>query len=416
MTSKNLSEELFKPRFKHPETSSLIRRQSHPHPGAIHTALDGENQPSWYRMINRLLWIWRGIPPIELIEVMARIANSQEARTQQHQLDTVIGYRNGNWIYEWSKQAAEWQDKAQSLEETPQAGDCWMRAATLFSLAGYPYLKGDPLAEQAQVLANRAYEQAACYLPGELKELSFTISGGGAINGFLHMPAGVSAPYPTVLICGALDALQSDHYRLFHDYFAPLGLAMLTIDLPSVGFSARWKLTEDASFLHQQVLRQLVDIPWIDPTRVSAFGYRFGASIAVRLAYLETSRLKGVACMGPIVHSLLSDPRQQDAIPAMYADLLASRLGMTHASDEALRRELNCYSLKVQGLLGRRCPTPMLSCYWPGDPFSPESDSQLINQSSTQGALLSIPATPVMQSFQHALQQISQWIARHVGA
>ncbi|OON36438.1 fermentation/respiration switch protein [Izhakiella australiensis] len=415
MTSKNLSEELFKPRFKHPETSSLIRRQSHPHPGAIHTALDGENQHSWYRMINRLLWIWRGISPIELSEVLARIATSQEERTREHQLDTVIGYRNGNWIYEWSQQAAQWQDKAQLLDNN-QAGDCWMRAATLFSLAGYPYLKGDQLADQAQVLANRAYEQAARFLPGELKELSFNIPGGTAVNGFLHMPAGVSAPYPTVLICGALDALQSDHYRLFHDYLAPLGLAMLTIDVPSVGFSARWKLTEDASFLHQQVLRQLTDIPWIDHTRVAAFGYRFGASIAVRLAYLEAPRLKGVACMGPIVHSLLSDPGQQDAIPDMYADLLASRLGMTYASDEALRRELNCYSLKVQGLLGRRCATPMLSCFWPGDPFSPESESRLISQSSAQGTLLSIPASPVMRSFQHALQQISEWIAKRVGA
>jgi fermentation-respiration switch protein FrsA (DUF1100 family) len=36
----------------------------------------------------------------------------------------------------------------------------------------------------------------------------------------------------------------------------------------------------------------------------------------------------------------------------MYLDVLASRLGMHDASDEALRVELNRYSLKVQGLLG----------------------------------------------------------------
>ncbi len=33
----------------------------------------------------------------------------------------------------------------------------------------------------------------------------------------------------------------------------------------------------------------------------------------------------------------------------MYLDVLASRLGMHDASDEALRVELNRYSLKVQG-------------------------------------------------------------------
>jgi fermentation-respiration switch protein FrsA (DUF1100 family) len=38
----------------------------------------------------------------------------------------------------------------------------------------------------------------------------------------------------------------------------------------------------------------------------------------------------------------------------MYLDVLASRLGMHDASDEALRVELNRYSLKTQGLLGRR--------------------------------------------------------------
>jgi esterase FrsA len=44
---------------------------------------------------------------------------------------------------------------------------------------------------------------------------------------------------------------------------------------------------------------------------------------------------------------------------------------MHDASDEALRVELNRYSLKTQGLLGRRCPTPMLSGFWKNDPFSP---------------------------------------------
>ncbi len=86
------------------------------------------------------------------------------------------------------------------------------------------------------------------------------------------------------------------------------------------------------------------------------FGFRFGANIAVRLAYLEAQNLKAVACLGPVVHSLLSDPLRQGRVPEMYLDVLASRLGMHDASDEALRVELNRYSLKTQGLLGRRCP------------------------------------------------------------
>ncbi|MCX0498926.1 esterase FrsA [Erwinia billingiae] len=414
MSPKNLSEELFKPRFKHPETSSLVRRLHHHKPLPIHSALEGDSNAGWYRMINRLLWTWRGITPQEISEVLARIAVSRVEHTDDQLLDTVVGYRGGNWIYEWSKQAALWQKKAGEAETDAEAGQCWLHAANLYGIAGYPHLKGDELAEQAQVLANRAYEEATPRLSGELKELEFAIPGGSPIFGFLHMPPGVSAPYPTVLLCGSLDSLQTDHYRLFHDYLAPRGIAMLTIDMPSVGFSAKWKLTQDASFLHQHVLRQLENVPWVDHQRVGAFGYRFGANVAVRLAYLEAPRLRAVACLGPVVHSLLCDQVMQDSVPEMYMDVLASRLGMATASDSALRIELNRYSLKMQGLLGRRCPTPMLSGYWPNDPFSPEEESRLIVNSSADGKLMPIPLSPAMLNFDKALRDIVDWLAKRL--
>lgn len=145
--------------------------------------------------------------------------------------------------------------------------------------------------------------------------------------------------------------------------------------------------------LHQHVLKALPNVPRVDHTRVAAFGFRFGANVAVRLAYLEAPRLKAVACTGPVVHALLSDPQRQSTVPEMYLDVLASRLGMHDASDEALRVELNRYSLKVQGLLGRRCPTPMLSGFWKNDPFSPEEESRLITTSSSDGKLIEIPLT-----------------------
>ncbi len=277
MAEKNLSEELFKPRFKHPETSSLVHRQHHP-TAQVHNALEGDTQRGWYRMLNKLLWTWRGLAPQEISEVLARIAVSKFEHTDETLLDTVIGYRGGNWNYEWSKQAALWQQRAMQNADHDEAGQQWLHAASLYSLAAYPYIKGDELADQAQVLANRAYEEATQRLPGELKSLTFPISGGSPVTGFLHMPAQASAPYPTVLLCGGLDSLQSDHYRLFHDYLAPRGIAMLTLDMPSVGFSSKWTLNQDTSQLHQQVLRELSNVPWIDHTRVALFGYRFGAT------------------------------------------------------------------------------------------------------------------------------------------
>ncbi len=414
MSQKNLSETLFKPRFKHPETSTLVRRSRHYKASAVQSALDGATVAHWYRLINRLLWTWRGIPALEILEVQSRIAASKAERTHDDIFDTVVGYRSGNWIFEWSKQAMDWQQSASQQQDEVLCGKQWLMAANLYSIAAYPHLKGDELADQAQVLANRAYEEAALRLSGGLRKLEFPVAGSGTITGFLHMPKGVEGPLPTVLLCGGLDALQSDYYRLFEHYFAPAGLAMLTIDMPSVGFSAKWKLTQDSSRLHQHVLKALPDIPWIDHTRVAAFGFRFGANVAVRLAYLESQRLKGVACIGPVVHALLSDTARQRSVPEMYIDVLASRLGMQDASDAALGIELNRYSLKTQGLLGRRCPTPLLSAYWPNDPFSPEEESRLITSSSADSKLVEIPFRPLNQSFDRALTEITGWLSKRL--
>lgn len=98
-------------RFKHPETSTLVRRFSHGAQLPVQSALDGKTIPHWYRMINRLMWIWRGIDPREILEVQARIVMSDAERTDDDLYDTVIGYRGGNWIYEWATQAMVWQQK-----------------------------------------------------------------------------------------------------------------------------------------------------------------------------------------------------------------------------------------------------------------------------------------------------------------
>ena len=112
MSQANLSETLFKPRFKHPETSTLVRRFSAGKPQAMQSALSGNHVDHWYRLINRLMWIWRGVTPQEILDVQARIVMSEAERTDPELFDTVIGYRGGNWIFEWAKEAMQWQQKA----------------------------------------------------------------------------------------------------------------------------------------------------------------------------------------------------------------------------------------------------------------------------------------------------------------
>lgn len=412
MAPANLSEKLFKPRFKYPETSTLVQRVHHQQSTQVPTALDGERSPCWYRSINRLMWLWRGMNLIEIEQVLARIAVSDAERSDPRLLDTVIGYRGGNWVYEWSNHAMTWQKKAQEATDDKLASEYWLTAANFYSLAGYPHLKGDTLGEQAEVLANKAYEQSALHSEHQLKELTFKIAEGGELTGFLHLPSEGKAPFPTVLICGSLDTLQSDYHRLFRGYLAPLGIAMMTLDMPSIGFSSRWTLNQDTSFLHQQVLEQLASCPWVDATRVSLFGFRFGANVAVRVGYLAPQRVRAVACLAPVVHNLFIDSQRQQRAPDMYMDVLASRIGMSYASDEALKVELNRYSLKMQGLLGRRTRTPMLSAFWPKDPFSPPEESKLIADSSSDGKLLSVSTEPLYNGFERALTEICQWLAK----
>ncbi|EPJ5936826.1 TPA: alpha/beta hydrolase, partial [Klebsiella pneumoniae] len=160
MSQANLSETLFKPRFKHPETSTLVRRFSAGKPQAMQSALSGNHVDHWYRLINRLMWIWRGVTPQEILDVQARIVMSEAERTDPELFDTVIGYRGGNWIFEWAKEAMQWQQKAGQEADPLLSGRHWLHASNLYSIAAYPHIKGDELAEQAQALANRAYEEA----------------------------------------------------------------------------------------------------------------------------------------------------------------------------------------------------------------------------------------------------------------
>lgn len=405
MPKKNLSETLFKPRTDCPETSALIRRIS---------SSGTQSADRWYRLIDRLAWIWRGISPWEIIEVQSRMAASNAPRSNERLYDTVIGYRNGNWVYEWCQQAMLWQQRASQAVQNTDRAHCGYKASTLYSIAAYPYLQGDELAGQALLLAKRAYEQALLYLNYTVKTLEFTLEYGKPVSGFLYLPESVPPPCPAVIMCGELDALQSDYQRFFEDYLAPRGLAMLSIDMPAVGSSARYKLSQDSSQLHQRMIQSLDSIPWVDARRIAAFGFRFGANVAVRLAYLQAPQLKAVACLSPVVHQLFTNPLLQQRLPGMCLDVLASRLGMNNTTNSHLYSALNTYSLKTQGLLGHNCPTPMLACFWQNDPFSPQEDARLIASSSAAGTLLEMHFNPVYRNFDHTLNVISDWLRENL--
>ena len=151
-SNKNLSESLFNKHQHAKETSSFISYLSDSQ--ALLDTNQKRSKSAWYRALRRMQWIWQGLDPIEIESVLARIASSGNKHNHPDWLDTIAGYRPGNWSYEWSQQGAIHQKKA-ALLKGEAASDEYFIASLCFSVASYPHLKGDNLSIQAQVLANK---------------------------------------------------------------------------------------------------------------------------------------------------------------------------------------------------------------------------------------------------------------------
>lgn len=94
----------------------------------------------------------------------------------------------------------------------------------------------------------------------------------------------------------------------------------------------------------------------------------------------------------------------------VYRDIIASRLKLDSTTDNMLQSELSRYSLKVQGLLGRRNPLPMCSVHFEKDVISPLTESKLITSSSAEGKLITVGATPLLSNLKDGLTQLTGWI------
>lgn len=405
-SSKNLSESLFNEHKQAKETSGLV--QYMPSSLAFLAQKKEQEKYCWYRNIRRYQWIWQGIDPIEQEEVLARIASSKNSRTEDEWLDTVIGYRPGNWAYEWTQLGMRHQKIAAALEND-EASDEFFYASLCYSIAGYPHLKGDSLAIQAQVLANAAYDEAmktSRYVTRQF-EVPFQ---GKRIKANLHLPH-IDKPQPVVMVGTGLDSLRINLWRVFRDYLAPKGIGMVTIDMPSIGSSSHWQLTEDSCVLHRAVLKELVALPWVDHHRVALLGYRFSGNAMLRLAFIEPEMIKACVIMGAPLHDVFSSPDKVKKLSKMYLDVLASRLGKSVVDVNSLAGQMLAWSLKIQGLLStKRTKVPVLALSLEGDPVSPFSDNQLAAIFSHGGKAKQISSKSISAGYEQSLDLAIKWL------
>jgi len=405
-TSKNLSEKLFVKHKQAQETSGLTRYM----PSSLDILEEKKRQEgyAWYRNLRRLQWIWQGIDPIEQEGVLARIASSSHSRSDDDWLDTVMGYHSGNWAYEWTKLGMLHQKRGNEMEGE-EAADQLFSASLCFSIAGYPHLKGDNLALQAQVLANGAYIEGAKRTKYVVKQIEVPYKNKKILAN-LHL-SNTSKPQPVVIVSAGLDSLQTDMWKLFRDYLAPMDIAMLTVDMPSIGHSVHWNLSEDSSCLHQAVLNHLPSLPWVDHTKVGLLGLRFGGNAMVRLSFLEQNKIKACVALGAPIHDILASSDKLKQMPKMYLDVLASRLGKTTVDINSLAGQMKAWSLKVQGfLVSRRTKVPILALGLERDPISPYSDNKLVALFSEYGKAKKIEAKTITQGYEQSLDLAIKWL------
>lgn len=413
----NLSERLFSKVRKVQETSTISNSAGSLADGEGEQVLiEGVCSRAWYRIIRRSYWIWQGADPIELEEIFSRIATGTGVRSREDKLDTLQGYAPGNWIYEFSQVAGEYFKKGKSLEQQGDrhgARKAYLRAARYYSIASYPHLKGDELAEQAQLQGNQAYREAGHLMPVPLKILDIPFRDK-SINGYLHLPTDDHV-VPVVMVSGSIDSLQIDFYRFYEQFLAPNGIGMLTLDMPGIGYSSQFPLVQDTSRLHQAALHYLRDqVPFVDNQRIGMVGVRLGGNVAARLAYLEPTHLKTVVCIGPGLNQFFTEPPLFNQASPMLRASLANRLGMDAANWDELQPQCQIFSLKRQGLVGvTRTRVPILSIGHRRDFICPESDIRTLASSSHYGKAIVLDKLPVMEVFDRALSETCDWLKLH---
>lgn len=418
--SENLSEKLFTPKLnvKEQETSTIIPNSNSKKNHKLNDVImDGESQVGWYRLLKFMLWAWQGVNMIDCYDVLARISASKNKRSNDDILDTVIGFRSGNWSYEWTQTAMSYQKKGNEYAEQGLAilaKEAYYNASQLYSIASYPHLRGDELSIQAQVLAFNNYRESCKHDPKiVLKEIKVPFKGK-LITCYLHLPD-TETIHPVVIVSGGIDTLQCELLPLFEKQLAPASIAMLTVDLPGIGHSSAIRLEQDSSNLHQAIIHYLREVPWVDHDRIALMGMRFGGNIATRLAFLEPNTVKSVVAVGAAVSSVFDKLDNFKQLPPVLLDCIASRMQVNYSDATNLFQYCVPFSLVKQGLLfSRRIETPLLSIGHKGDVMCNEADLKLIARASREGETRIIDKAPIFESYLNALSYSGQWLTRHL--
>ena len=364
--SQNLSETLFKPKFDYAETST-ISNSACPLPTLSRRDPYFGFEENFYRPILKFTWVHTGGNAIDIDEALARICTSKNERTRSSLYDTVKDYGPGHWVYEFNCEAQERVNAAkEALEKNDlkKASHNYRMAARYYSIAAYPYLKGDVFAQEADTLARTYYKKIFDIedSEGDLLEQTFDVDGK-KVKGYLHLPNLTDVHACVIAVCPYENAFSS-YYRLYADYLKPYNIACFVLEMPGVGGCEKLNLNDHFSLGVEKAIDHLATLKYVDSNKIGLLGIGMAGTACIRATILNSSKVKGLFCFAPFVHSFYTDADILNSLPLCVRSSLCNRLDLDASSWDTVIPRFKAYSLKTQGILSAsgRCTVPTTVC------------------------------------------------------
>ena len=265
----------------------------------------------------------------------------------------------GGWAYEWEREA-----------QKAERGLRWLEASLLYGAAKFPTLS-TPIQRHCFEKQLECYLKASPSFPCVFERRILPVAYRGA-----EVPVAVHgyAPFsgkdlPLVCLSAGVDTLKMELHRVACLLARVGGFRVAVMDMPGTGESVV-PLQGDSYVFYASVIEQLRG-----SGKAALWGMSFGGHWAAKLACLGL--VDAAVNLGGFVGVAPLDPR---ALPNGMPGILANAFGdpdLLSAPDAAVMELYERFSLKNQGLLPERMPTPLLVVNGSKDPYVPASESQV---------------------------------------
>ena len=342
-------------------------------------------QGDWYHPIDLEEWHSLGGEPETMRSTLRLIEASEGPRRIADQPDTLIAYGPGNWIYEWTLAGQDALNLAHASSTPEEIRRHALAAMTYFNLASSPH---GNTPEQRAALENSsvAYLLAASTLEETVVQDEIR-HAEGSFTVYTHLPQG-RGPFPTVVISNGSDQSKEFLFSYFTDHLAPKGIAMISLDMPGMGGSADYNLTEiEVDALHITTANWAQTQPQFDGRNIFLQGSSFGGNAAAR-AFLRSDGpdLAGVIYVcGPLDAAFLAAPEAYESLPVFTMDGVRARFGLNPvASTQELARVMRPIAISNSGFLnGTKIDTPILALNTNQDPVAPVAEMDVMLERAT---------------------------------